>query len=383
MADELADRLRARIEDEGPIPFSAYMEAALYDPEHGYYADPGFTTGREGDFATAPDAGPLMGATLARPVERFAEEGARLLELGPGSGRLVADLLEALPQAARQRLEVVLVEPFEARRADLADRVEERCGVRPRVVGEAARLEPARTLTLANEVLDALPVDVLEATGDGVRAMHVDVDEDGGLEEAWLAADDELVQRARPVVERLPEGGRYELARGLEELLAGVTRAMDPGAAVVFDYGSRFEDLWAHGTEGTLRGFREHQHADVLEAPGEVDLTADVDFSRVMGVADALGLDPVALGGQDRLLVHLGLVEVARERDRLLDLKQLLVPGGGGFGERFQALVLDEGGVADSLDLRVDLDDPEVWTKAMEDMGGEGGLAGLGSEELF
>jgi SAM-dependent MidA family methyltransferase len=380
----LADRLRERIRSEGPIAFSEYMNAALYDPEDGYYADPSFTTGREGDFATAPDTGPLMGATLAEPIEAFAEQGSRLVELGPGSGRLVTDVLDQLSEEARQRLEVVLVEPFEARQQALADRVEEDTGHRPRVVGDLEPVEPGRTFLLANEVLDALPVDVLAKTEDGLDAMHVDLDDGDGFVEVWQPAEPPLAEAAAPVAPRLPEGGRYELSRGLEELLRSVAGTLDPGVAAVFDYGGRFDDLWGQGSSGTLRAFREHQHAEMLEDPGEVDLTADVDFSRVMGLADALGLAETAYGGQDRLLVHLGLVEVARQRDRMQEVKQLLVPSRStGFGERFRALVLDRGGVADTLDLAVDLDDPDVWTRAMEDMGGEEGLAGLGAEELF
>ncbi len=377
----LADRLAEAIRTEGPLPFSRFMNTALYDPEEGYYADPSFTTGREGDFATAPDTGPLMGATLAKPVERFAEAGSRLIELGPGSGRLVADILGSLEEATRERLDVVLVEPFPQRRDAVADRVEEATGHRPRVVGDLEPVEPGRSFVFANEVLDALPVDVLRRTADGFEALHVDVDEEGFVE-AWRPAGEELLQAAEPVLDRLPEDGRYEFAHGVQELVASVAATLDPGVAVFFDYGGRFGDVWGSRGRGTLRGYRDHEHAEVLEDPGQVDITADVDFSRVMGIADALGLEVAAFGGQDRLLMHLGVVERARGMDRLLDVKQLVVPGGGGFGERFQALALDQGGLAGKLGLKVDLEDPEVWTRALEGLEGTEGLAGLGSREL-
>lgn len=383
MSTPLGRRLAEQIRAEGPIAFSAYMNAALYDPEEGYYADPEFTTGQAGDFATAPDTGPLVGATLADPIERFAEQGSRLVELGPGSGRLVVDVLETISEEAREHLEIVLVEPFRQRQEALADRVEEATGRRPRVVGDLEPIGPGRSFLLANEVIDALPVDVLRKADDGLEALHVDVSDEDELVETWQPAERELAQAAAPVVDRLPDGARYELAQGLEELVRSVANALDPGVAVFLDYGGTFEDIWGQGSQGTLRAFREHDHAEILEAPGEVDLTADVDFSRVMGIADALGLREAAYGGQDRLLVHLGMVEIARERERLQDVKQLLVPGGGGFGERFQALVLDSGGIASKLGLEVDLDDPEIWTRAMEDLSGAEGLAGLGSEELF
>lgn len=382
MAHPLADRLREQIETEGPLAFSEFMRAALYDPEDGYYADPEFTTGRKGDFATAPDAGPLMGATLARPIETFAQEEGRLVELGPGSGRLVVDVLEELSEDARANLDVVLVEPFEARQEALAERVEEATGVEPTVLGDLSPAGSGRTFLLANEVLDALPVDVIQQTPDGLEAMHVAVGPDG-FERVWQPASSELTDHVAPVADRLPEGGRYEFAHGLEELLRSVAESLDPGVAVLLDYGGRFKDLWKQGTDGTLRGFRGHDHADPLEAPGETDVTADVDFSRVMGLSEAMEMETAAYGGQDRLLVHLGMVEVARRRGRLADVKQLVVPGGGGFGERFRVLVLDQGGLADELDLAVDLDDPDVWTRAMEGMRDEEGLAGLGADELL
>lgn len=410
MPSPLADRIADQIRAEGPIAFSEYMRAALYDPEDGYYADPAFTTGREGDFATAPDTGPLMGATLAGAIEDFAEAGSTLVELGPGSGRLITDILENVSQTARERLEVVLVEPFAPRRQALADRVEQTTGVRARVEGDLGPVDSGRCFLLANEVLDALPVDVLRKRGDEIEVMHVDLDVDGqvaveeggeesrdidadgkaadgeqaGFVETWRPANPELVDQVRPVVDRLPEGGHYEYAHGLQTLLEAVSQTLEPGVAMFFDYGSRFEDRWGQGTETTLRGFREHQHADVLEDPGQVDLTADVDFSRLRGLADALGLEEAAYGGQDRLLVHLGMVEIAQERDRLQDVKQLLVPRrASGFGERFQTLVLDKGGVGQTLGLEVDLEDPDLWARAMEDLSGAEGLAGLGSEELF
>jgi SAM-dependent MidA family methyltransferase len=381
MSTPLAERLAARIDAEGPLEFSAFMQTALYDPEHGYYADPAFTTGRKGDFATAPDVGPLMGATLARPVAKLADQGGRFVEIGPGSGRLAVDVLDALPEAEREAIDIVLVEPFPARHDDLATKIEDEAGVEARIVEAIDQFEPARSLVVANEVLDAFPVDVVKKRATSVEAKHVDV-EDGRFVERWLPADDATAKAAREPLSRLPAGTTYELARGLDAFFAGLADTLDPGAAVFFDYGGDTENVWGQREDGTLRAFKDHQHVDPLTAPGETDVTADVDFSRVRSIAHEHGLDEAAYGGQERLLVHLGLVEAARERDRVDDVKRLVVPGGaGGFGKRFRAIVLDDG-FADTLGLQVDLDDPEIWTKALEDLEGAGGIAGFGAGEL-
>jgi len=382
MPTPLAEQLAARIREQGPIPFSAFMETALYETEHGYYADPSFTTGRSGDFAAAPDVGPLMGATLARPVAELAEIGGRFVEVGPGSGRLTVDVLEALEPEKRDALQVALVEPFEARHEQLADRVREATGVDPSIVESVGELASERSIVLANEVLDAFPVDVVRRSGDTVHAVHLDATDDG-FERTWKTAPEPLAETAREPLDRLTAGSEYELAQGLDAFLANLAEAMDPGAAVFLDYGGDTTEIWGEGAEGTLRAFRDHQHADPLDAPGELDLTADVDFQRVRSIAGEHGLDRAAYGGQERLLMHLGLVREAHERDRLADVKRLVVPGGaGGFGERFRALVLDDGGIADELGVRVNLDDPEIWTRALEDLQGAGGIAGFGAGEL-
>lgn len=374
----MANRLRDRIRREGPIPFSAFMRAALYDRDHGYYAQSSFTTGREGDFATAPDVGPLMGATLARAVEDFAEEDGRLVEIGPGSGRLMRDIVDALPQEALDALDVVLVEPFEQHREALAEALAG-AGLQPRIVGDVAELAPDRTLVLANELLDALPCEVARRTEGGFQRLVVDVEE-GSFVEGWQRAPSRLADTIDERAPKLPVGHRYELATGLADLLDGLSEAVDPGAAVFFDYGDRFEDVWPDTPDGTLRGFREHQQVDPLSEPGATDITYDVDFSRVMDLAEARGLRVDAFGPQERLLVHLGLMETAREREALMAAKQLLVPGT--FAGRFMALVLGRGGVTEEIRLRVDLDDPGLWDRGLtEPLGSAEGDLGEALEE--
>lgn len=366
MPTPLEGDLRARIHEEGPIPFRAFMEAALYHEEHGYYAQEAFTTGREGDFATAPDAGPLLGATLAEPVVSFADEPGRLVEVGPGSGRLMEDILTALEPDIVENLDIVLVEPHAARQDALAARFHETPGT-VRLVDDVAALDPARTFLLANEVLDALPCEVLRNGKEGWQRLHVDV-EDEAFVEAGSPAPEDLASDLSPPNDALPVGHRYEAAPSLAPFLGSIQEALDPGVALFMDYGGTFEDIWPRKPEGTLRGFREHDHASPLTHPGRTDITYDVDFSRVQRIAHEAGLRTAAFGPQERMLVHLGVMRIAQDQDALLTAKQLVVPTG--FGARFKTLVLDQGGTAEQAGLRVDLDDPGLWDAGLDDVRG-------------
>lgn len=366
MPTPLEGDLRHRIQEEGPIPFFAFMETALYHEEHGYYAKASFTTGREGDFATAPDAGPLLGATLAGPIASFAQQPGRLIEVGPGSGCLMHDILTALDPSALANLEVVLVEPHAAHAEALRDRFED-APVELRLVDDVGALEPERSFLVANEVLDALPCEVLRKGEDGWERLHVDT-QGKGFTEAWEKAPDALAERLAPPTDALPTGHRYEAAPTLKPFLEDIQHALDPGVALFTDYGDTFENLWPHKPTGTLRGFREHAHAPPLSNAGRTDITYDVDFSRVQRLARQTGLNVAAFGPQERLLIHLGLMRIAREQDALLSAKQLVVPTG--FAARFKALVLDQGDLASTTSLRVDLDDPGLWEAGLQDAQG-------------
>ncbi len=372
----LQQKLVARLEASGgSLPFAEVMETCLYDPEHGYYADPGVTTGRQGDFATAPDTGPLFGATVASAVERFAFEGpGQLVEVGPGAGRFMADLLDALAPEAAEALEVVLVEPFEVHHPNLLEAVGGH-GVPVDIVDDLSEVDPGRTFVLMNELFDALPGHPVRATADGWERMDVTIDtgEPGQrLTGTWQACPEEVARFCDVHAGGLPEGHRYEASPASAGILDELSRIVDPGVVLAFDYGGRFQDIWMERDDGTLRGFREHRIVDPLSQPGETDITYDVDFTMLQAEAKDRGLRPVTYGGQERLLVHLGLVEVASSMDQLAGIKDLIVPTG--FGGRFQALVLSRGGGAADAGVKVDLADPQIWMRGARGLLDEEGL---------
>ena len=268
------------------------MAAALYDPEEGYYARPAGQVGRGGDFFTSVSTGPLFGHLLARQIaEWHRSAGAparwRVIELGANDVTLAMDIRAGLAElGADAGLEHTVIEPLPL----LAAALREKCGAALRVLDSAAALaaDPLPSYVLGNEVLDALPFHVIESDGAGWRELGVTLG--AGGEFTWCdlgAAPAELVQ-ALPI---FPAGYRTEVRGNFAEFLAPLAAAMAGGRMLWIDYGFPRDDYYHESrTKGTLRTFSSHRAAeDPLASPGEIDITAHVDFTAVQEAIEALG----------------------------------------------------------------------------------------------
>ncbi|MEM1297854.1 MAG: SAM-dependent methyltransferase [Pseudomonadota bacterium] len=266
----LEELIRAEIRATGPMTVARYMEMCLAHPEHGYYAtrDP---LGVAGDFTTAPEISQMFGEMIGVWVASVAPaDSFRLIELGPGRGTLMADVLRVLEQA-EMRPEVWLVETSPALRAEQAIRVPN--------AHWADRLEQVPdgpAVILANEFLDALPVHQYLRAADGWRERLVGL-RDGRL--TWGLSE------PLPGRDAAPEGAWTEKSpqadAALEQLAARL--GASPGAALIVDYGYTALD---RPNGPTLQAAKDHAYADALEGPGEADLTWLVNFDRA---ATALG----------------------------------------------------------------------------------------------
>jgi SAM-dependent MidA family methyltransferase len=272
----LAAIIAGLIREEGPLGIDRYMALCLGHPEHGYYrAREPF--GRTGDFTTAPEIsqmfGELAGLALAdRWIATGRPPAADLVEIGPGRGTLMADLLRAtraVPGLA-DTLSVTLVETSPR----LAGMQRERlAGLHPRL-GWTETLEAVpggRPLFLVgNEFLDALPVRQFQRQDGRWHERRVGLDAAGRLAFGLTPTD------APGLPTLAPEGAVREVCE--PALLWGRTLgqrlARDGGMALLIDYGHA-----ESGFGDTLQAVRGHTFADPLERPGEADLTAHVDFA--------------------------------------------------------------------------------------------------------
>lgn len=318
-SERLAALIRAEIAAAGgAIDFARYMELALYAPGLGYYSAGAAKFGKAGDFVTAPEIGFVFARCFARALApTLRETRGDVLELGPGSGALAAELLLELERLEALPVRYLLLE----RSADLRERqrttLAQNC---PHLLERCEWLDSPPTQSwrgalIANEVLDALPVRAFTLRDGGVLARAVGVDGDGRFEWREVPADGGLRGAvARTIADRsiLPQPYASEICTMLAPWFTEVTSTFEAGAAWFIDYGySRSEYYSPQRARGTLRcHFRHRAHENPLILPGLQDITTHVDFDALIEAGSATGFETVAFEPQAQFLIQHGLDEV-------------------------------------------------------------------------
>jgi SAM-dependent MidA family methyltransferase len=354
-ATRVLQRIRQAIATAGGwLPFDEYMALALYEPGLGYYSAGAHKLGQGGDFTTAPEISPLFGQCLARHCGEVlaAVDDGEVLEIGAGSARLAFDILLAMQAEGcvprRYRILEISADLRERQRV-LLTRLPAALAARVEWI-DAPPTEPWQGALLANEVLDALPVQCFMWRGGPMESG------------AAMDAHGELVWRQRPADARLAaeiqrlrddagaewsDGYASELCTRAGPWIAEMTRAMQRGVALFIDYGlPRREYYSAARDRGTLRcHYRQRAHEDPFGHPGLQDITAWVDFTRVAEAADAARLEVLGYATQAGALLGLGIEalvaaapdEATRIR-RASEARQLLMPTE--MGETFKCIAL-------------------------------------------
>jgi SAM-dependent MidA family methyltransferase len=373
----VADRLHAAIAQAGGwLSFERFMDLALYAPGLGYYSAGSAKIGSSGDFVTAPEISDLFSRCVARQCAQvLSVTGGEILELGAGTGRMAAAVLESLAAEGRlpERYSILEVS------GDLAERQRERLSALPASLRERVtwleRLpeRPVRGVILANEVLDALPCQrfvVAEggASASGGLANSAPVVGEPAAHESAVyelgvaSSGDAFVERAaspdtalaaacESLLKELPQplapGYTSEVCLRLEPWIAGVGDCLERGLLLLFDYGlPRSHYYHPQRVNGTLRcHFKQLAHDDPYINVGVQDITAWVDFTRVAEAGLAAGLDVagfctqagflLATGIESFVAEAIGTVEATR---RAGEARRLLMPGE--MGEAFKVMAL-------------------------------------------
>jgi len=336
----LRDRLAAQIAAAGPLSVAQYMTACLHDPDFGYYATRP-ALGEDGDFITAPLVsqmfGELIGVWVASSWELLGRPDAvRLVEIGPGDGTLMSDVLRTLRHApgVLEAADVWLVETSSPLRDLQAGRL-------PQDVRWADSLAEvpagAPLILVANELLDCLPARQFVRTPVGWAEQVVGLDDAGELGFGLIPT---------PAAGLLPDaapGQVYEQSAAQAALGAelGARVAADGGAALLIDYGRG-----APGFGDTLQALRRHRKVDPLANPGEADLTVHADFPAVMAAAEAQGAQAAILT-QAAFLARMGvgeraeaLVRAAPTRSGVIGRQLNRLVGADEMGELFKVCAI-------------------------------------------
>jgi SAM-dependent MidA family methyltransferase len=322
----------------GWIPFSEWMHQVLYAPGLGYYAagntkladtEANATTQLSGDFVTAPQLTPLFGQTIAKQISEVLKQTntAHVLEFGAGSGALAQDILEAL-DAQGLIVDYFILEVS----ADLKRRQQERLARWGNRVQWLDRTpEQFAGCVIANEVLDAMPVEMFRWTEEGalqirgVRSLGSDNAASGNTASGNTTphnqvqdfafedrpASDALMRAMQHRMPALPDY-RSEINLQAEAWISNLGAWLTRGAALLIDYGfPRHEYYHPQRHRGTLMCHIQHRaHDDVFLAPGLQDITAHVDFTAIAQAGQAAGLDLLGYTSQARFLLNAGLADI-------------------------------------------------------------------------
>ncbi|RYE78411.1 MAG: class I SAM-dependent methyltransferase [Oxalobacteraceae bacterium] len=338
--------------NSGWIPFSRFMELALYAPGLGYYSGGAAKLGRDGDFTTAPEMSPLFGQTLAHVVaDLIGKTTPQIMEFGAGTGKLARDMLTELAAmgVAVHRYSIVELS------GELRARQQQTLRGFPQVTWLDQFPAVYSGVVLGNEVLDAMPVQLVTKTPQGWRERGI-----GLAPKKFVYRDrpcDPALLAQIPNADLLPEGYLTEvhpIALGFVRTLADMLRAGfdytgHGGAALLIDYGFPAHEYYLpQRSEGTLMcHYRHHAHADPFYLPGLQDITAHVDFSAIARTAVNSGLDVLTYTGQAAFLIDAGIGDLlqrvpATDRLRYLpranELQKLTSPAE--MGELFKVIAL-------------------------------------------
>ena len=320
----LSQKIMAEIaSDGGWMPFSRYMEMALYEPGMGYYSAGAHKLGAGGDFTTAPELSPLFGAaiveTLLPILEGLRDQGlpTQILEFGAGTGKLAESILSRLHDLgfSLDRYDIIEISP------ELAQRQEGRLQHLLKELNLSTQCHWLNSLPsnfkgiiLANEVIDAIPCDVIIFQNGFWYWQGLSII-DGKL--AWSTG--------KPVEQSLlPEalfGGNFsegyvtELHAAANAWMHEVAKHLDTGLFLTFDYGFPESEYYhAQRLEGTLMAHhRHHAIQDPFHLPGLCDLTTHVEWSQIARSALEEEVDDVYLSNQASFLLDAGIGDIALE----------------------------------------------------------------------
>lgn len=370
-AQRISNRLHQRIADRirdagGSVSFADYMRWALYDPILGYYSGGSAKLGISGDFVTAPELGSLFGRTLVRSIVPLLEQtGARILELGAGTGRLAKTVLSELGALG------IAVETYSI--LDLSGELRERqqslLGKESRVQWLSALPDRFSGVVLANEVLDAMPVKLAYLEG-GTWYERCVACQDGQFRFEDCAASSDFLSQVSESLSRhvdtagLPDGYLTEIHPYALGFIRSLSAMMGHGksAAVLVDYGFPAHEYYLpERSMGTLMCHYRHQvHDDPFHLPGLQDITAHVNFTSVSETAAESGLDVLCYTSQAGFLMASGIMDLLPSMEGndaasiLLRQEAMKLLSPAEMGELFKVMVLGHDVMPSEILLQVD-----------------------------
>lgn len=332
----------------GVMDFSRFMELALYAPGLGYYTRQR-VFGETGDYVTAPEISPLFGQCLARQCAQILPEfdEAIILEAGAGTGVLAKDILIALDQLQQLPKQYLILELSPSLRLMQEQTIKQHAPDLLKRVEWIQQLPDKgfKGLIIANEVLDAMPVQIFHTNSGGVNTIAVSTDEQGRLIETEQSADEVVTSRVHAL--NLPDDYRSEINLRAEAWVRTIAEALEQGVMFLIDYGFHQGEYYLpERNRGTLMcHYRHHAHDDPYQLVGLQDITTHVDFSAMAHAGVDGGLEVLGYTTQAAFLLANGILDLAdghsdhrKHLELTSQIKKLTLPHE--MGELFKVLAL-------------------------------------------
>jgi len=354
----LTDKIISEIDKQGgTIPFSQFIQMALYQPKRGYYQNGLHKFGDKGDFVTAPEIGRHFARCIANSIFQCInnKETQSILEIGAGSGALAVNLLKSLGKMSLYPAEYLILEPSAQLQVQqkflLSESLPEYF---PQIKWLSKLPDNFNGVIIANEVADAIPCERIKFTNNQWVRLGVSYQNSGlQVSDMDVISAEELPQSlTENRSEKFVEGYTTEYRPLIDGWIKSLANTLNQGAILLVDYGYPESEFYhPQRTSGSLNCFiRHYQQDDPLQLIGLQDITAHVDFSQIARVADLNGLDIDGYTTQAGFLLENGITEFfesdsnsRQETDETRyrtsqEIQKLLMPGQ--MGEVFKVILL-------------------------------------------
>jgi len=345
----------------GWIRFSEFMNIALYEPALGYYSGGLQKFGEKGDFITAPEVSPLFAQCIANQVSEVLEnfqkssnEKSFIIEFGAGSGILATDLLLQLEELGCLPEKYLIIELGAELKQRQKETIKQKAEHLLNIVQWLDQLpdDVSNAVVIANEVLDAMPVECFRQATNTVESLMVGFD-DGKLVSKYMDATSGTIEKITGTQQRseitFPESYISEYNPAISSWLAAIEDRIANMVMLLIDYGYNEKEYYhPDRNNGTLMCYYQHRaHDDYLWWPGLQDITAFVNFTDVAYSAVDTGLEVSGYTTQAAFLLANGLSElheqqvtddVQQQIKLSQQIKTLTLPSE--MGDRFKVMVL-------------------------------------------
>lgn len=294
------------------IPFSRFMELVLYAPQYGYYTGGSHKIGNDGDFITAPTLTPLFARTLARQLQELLPQTAgNIYEFGAGTGQLAADLLNNLSNGINRYYIIEISPELAARQKDLIQTLAPQAA--QKIVHLSALPETFDGIIIGNEVLDAMPVEIIRKDeGGSFEHVGVCLENDRFTYSARPLHDLQLSALASLYFPKISPPYTSELHPQQYAFIRTLASRLEHGCMIFIDYGFDAAQYYhPQRNQGTLIGhYRHHVIHNPFDFIGLADLTAHVNFTDIAQAGTDAGLDLIGYLPQSHFLLNLGITEL-------------------------------------------------------------------------